>query len=430
MGESASRSGRSGAINEAEERFRKCIKAVIMRIGRTLPPAAAPLGLGDIFSGLAALLQGNSATKRFNQSVCSFFGQRHCFLISSGKAALTLVLTALKKANPQRNRVLVPAFSCYSIPSAIRRAGLEISLCDIDPDTLDFDTAELQTRLADPCLLCIIPVHLFGVPADIGRLRAMLKDPQVVIIEDAAQAMGTLYQNAYLGTRGDVGIFSLGRGKALSTVEGGVVITNSNELAVQLQEEYSHYPEYSLLQKLKLLGYALALWLLGRPSFFWLPKALPFLRLGETIYDPGFPLRKLSNLQAGFAQNWQLRLQTSQQARRENTARWQQHLPNRALEKCNGTLPPLLRFPLRLKTAAAASELTALSEAEGLGLSFSYPDAICAIPELANQFAGQDYPAVREMARTIVTLPVHQYIREADRKKIIEQLRKYLDVMH
>jgi len=389
-----------------------------MRIGRTLPPAVAPLTLENILSGVAALFQGDVAVHRFHQSLRSYFGQRHCFTVSSGKAALTLILTALKHKYPERNRVLIPAFSCYSIPSAIVRAGLEISLCDIDPETLDYKTSELESKLKDPRLLCVISVHLFGVPAAVNRLRDMINNPQVVLIEDAAQAMGTLHRGNYLGTRGDVGIFSLGRGKALSTVEGGVVITNSDELAALLQQEYSRYSEYGLLQKIKLLGYALALWMLSRPALFWLPKSLPFLKLGETIYDPQFPLQKLSNLQAGFTDNWQVRLKNSQKARLKHTAYWYQRRQIPALKGFEESIPPLLRFPIRINNDKDASRLVADSDEQGLGIAYSYPDAICAIPELANHFVGQEYSAAKKTARTLVTLPVHEYVSQTDCTKI------------
>ena len=74
---------------------------------------------------------------------------KHCFLVSSGKAALTLILQALKELHPERNEVLIPAFTCYSVPSSIVRAGLKVKLCDISPDTLDFDYNQLEKILND-----------------------------------------------------------------------------------------------------------------------------------------------------------------------------------------------------------------------------------------------------------------------------------------
>lgn len=390
-----------------------------MRIGRTLPPAAAPLSWRDLSSGLLGWVRGRRETQRFSGELQAFFGSRHCFLVSSGKAALTLILLALKKAYPERDRVLIPAFTCYSVPSAIVRSGLKVSLCDIDPATLDFDVRQLRAKLADPRLLCVVPVHLFGLPADVERLRAMVGNPEVVIVEDAAQAMGSERDGRKLGTLGDVGFFSLGRGKALSTVEGGVILTGRDDLGAALAGQYAGLDDYGALQTLKIVLYALALSLLTRPALFWLPKALPFLRLGETIYDPEFPMRRLSGLQAGLARGWQPKLAALQCTRKTWVAEWQKIL--KPIRK--GAARPLLRYPVMLDSADEACRVVEESNRLGLGIAPSYPDAVHRVPELAADFAGEDFPAARDVAQRLVTLPVHGFVRGADRKRILRVIQ-------
>ena len=90
-----------------------------------------------------------------------YFGSESVFLVSSGKAALVLILHALSSLRSRR-KVLIPAYTCYSVPSAIVRSGLEIVLCDVNPDTLDFNYDRLEF-LADEETLCVIPTHLFGI---------------------------------------------------------------------------------------------------------------------------------------------------------------------------------------------------------------------------------------------------------------------------
>ena len=116
-----------------------CFVQFIMHIGRTLPPAASPIYPRDILSGIKRGFSGKKELNRFESELKEYFGVKHCFLVSSGKAALTLILQALKDMHPERNEVLIPAFTCYSVPSAIVRAGLKVRLCDIKPDTIDFD---------------------------------------------------------------------------------------------------------------------------------------------------------------------------------------------------------------------------------------------------------------------------------------------------
>ena len=192
-----------------------------MRIGRTLPPAAAPLNWENIFWGLKEVLGNHCENGRFEKELKEYFSSRYCFLVSSGKAALTLILQALHDRHPDRDRVLIPAYTCYSVPSAITRAGLKIKLCDVEPGTFDFNFNQLRKLLEDEKVLCVVPTHLYGMPADIEKLHWALQGREIFIVEDAAQAMGAEWQGKKLGTLGDVGFFSLGRGKALSTVEGG-----------------------------------------------------------------------------------------------------------------------------------------------------------------------------------------------------------------
>src|SRR5437870_9965296 len=119
-----------------------------MRIGRTLPPAATPIDVGAIASGLCGLFRGQQELDRFELELKEYFGVRHCFLVSSGKAALTLILHALKELSPDRDEVLLPAFTCFSVPSSVVRAGLRIRLCDLRVDSLDFDFAQLSAMLS------------------------------------------------------------------------------------------------------------------------------------------------------------------------------------------------------------------------------------------------------------------------------------------
>src|SRR5918996_2100330 len=120
----------------------------IMRIGRTLPPAAAPITVRGIVSGICGVVHGQKELDRFRSELKEHFGVNHCFLVSSGKAALTLILLALKDLFPGRDEVLIPAFTCYSVPSSIIRAGLRIRLCDLHLDGLDFDFAQLSAMLS------------------------------------------------------------------------------------------------------------------------------------------------------------------------------------------------------------------------------------------------------------------------------------------
>lgn len=394
-----------------------------MRMGRTIPPAASPIGWINFVFGLKGLLQGNSARDDFSADLCLHYNRRHCLLVSSGKAALTLILKALHRRYPDRDEVLIPAFTCYSVPSAIIRSGLKVRLCDIAENSLDFDTNQLSQLVNNKKLLCVIPTHLFGLPADVAALRSLITDQQITIVEDAAQAMGGEYQDKKLGTLGDVGFFSLGRGKALSTVEGGVILTNDDELAALICQEYETLPEYQLTEQIKLILYAIALNLLMHPLLFWLPKSLPFLKLGETIYDTGFNIKKLTPFQAGLGRHWRNTLAKSKQVRSTHVGDWQTMVAGSLAAMADGPPQPLIRFPLLLDSPEQAALMLRLSHNAGLGVAISYPAAIHRIQQIADQFAGQEYPNAVSVTGRLITLPVHQYLNAGDLQQIAVQYR-------
>jgi len=432
-----------------------------MRIGRTLPPAATPIGVREIASGVCGIFRGRKELDRFRSELKEHFGVKHCFLVSSGKAAFTLILLALKELFPDRDEVLIPAFTCYSVPSSVVRAGLRIRLCDLRPDSLDFDFARLSTMLskAPPAqtearpagrasgsavdtrdaagssrdsikrVLAVVPTHLFGYPADVTRLRRLNRDPGVTIVEDAAQAMGETREERKVGTLGDVSFFSLGRGKAFSVVEGGVVLTNRDEIAEGLNRFVTQLPSYGLLPLLNVIFKAAALMVLLNPRLFWVPRSMPFLKLGETLFEPHFPILRMSSFQAGLAKNWRGRLEKLRDVRKKNVNRWitvleasRTHGSNFLRSRSLG----LLRFPLRVSDRKKKESLLRESARMGLGIMPVYPTSINAIPELRGKIEGGAFPVAESCARELVTLPTHGYLTEDDAMELSRLISRVL----
>lgn len=391
-----------------------------MRTGRTLAPAAASISWFDIGFGLMGWFAGSSELKRFSTEIENYFSVKNSYLVCSGRAALTLTLQALKDMHPNRDEVLIPAFTCYSVPAAIVRAGLKVRLCDVDPDTLDFDFAQLGECLPSQRLLAVIPCHLFGNPADIASLRKTVHDPQVVVIEDAAQSFGGRTQGQLHGTIGDVGVFSLGRGKALSTVEGGIIITRSPEISRALDRRYRQLPQSSMLQTLRLIFYALALTIFLRPSLFWLPMSIPFLKLGETLYNTDFKVHQLSPFQAGLSRHWQERLTKFQNHRVACAKEWAELLSRLGEKHYAGNSSfGFVRFPWRIRAFDKRGRLLQNSLKKGLGITAAYPAAVNMIPELDRELSKRRYPAADELSMSLVTLPVHSFVTISDRARIV-----------
>ncbi len=389
-----------------------------MKIQRTIPPAAAPLDMRSLAHGLAGMFMSERYKKRLEQDIKDYFGVKYVFLVSSGKAALTVILTALKSLSPGRNRVLIPAYTCFSVPSAVVKAGLKVSLCDIDSHTFDFDY-KLLADAVNRETLCVIPDHLFGIPADIENIINVCKERDIFVVEDAAQAMGGKCKERFLGTIGDVGFFSLGRGKNITCGSGGIIVTNSDVIAQAIEKEYSLLEELGATEVAKEFIKVVLLSIFIHPALYWFPSGLPHLRLGETIFYSDFRMKKLSGMHSGLLTNFPKRLEESNEIRKENAAWFKDKL---GLPLVHSTPRSFLRLPLTVKNRDMKERILSLSKATGLGVSPLYPTPINEIKEIRDQFIGMVFPRAKEISDCLLTLPTHHLLSGKDRVRISRYL--------
>jgi perosamine synthetase len=386
-----------------------------MMIGRKVPPAAAPIGWNDLWHGAIGIVFPQQAIRLFEEEIRAHFRVRHAFLVSSGTAALTLTLMGLRSTS-LRTEVVIPAYTCFSVPAAVLKAGLRPVLCDINPSTFDFDHALLERTLSVNTL-CVVAHHLFGIPSDIVRVRALCRARGIAVVEDAAQAMGVESNGRTLGTFGDVGIFSLGRGKNITCGSGGIIVTNSAHVADAIGRQCRELAASSLAEVLKDFAQIVLMALFIRPRLYWLPAALPWLRLGQTIFPKDVALKRLSGMNAGVLREWRTRLSEATRIRSEATAYFSQRL---SLGPAKGPAHPYLRLPILAATPAERDRIYSLSQRRGLGLSVAYPTPINEIPEISGAFNGQRFPSARRVAEHLLTIPIHHWLSDDDKRAIAE----------
>lgn len=399
-----------------------------MRVGRTIPPAAAPITIKNIIRGITASLNSENEIERFQQSICRYFHCKYCYLISSGKAAISILLSTLSMIYPNRKKVIIPAFNCYSVPSSIVNVGFKVCTCDINSQTLQMDEKSLFNIIKKPDeILAIIPAYLYGIPASISWIIQYAKENEIPVIEDAAQAMGSNLEGKLLGCQAETGVFSLSRGKAFSTGGGGVIITHNEEIGSIVKEKIDSLPELNIVQKIKLVMEVVALSVLVYPQLYWLPKCLPFLKLGETIYNPFFKKYKFSSFQAGIASNWESELQRFQKERAVRNQYYEEQLWGikgiiQILNRNRNEDSHCIRYPIIIKKKEHLDKIIEKSDLQGLGINRSYPDSIDNLSLLANQGEKKCLMA-RELANSLITLPCHPLVRKIDMDKIIEIIK-------
>lgn len=393
-----------------------------MKARRTLPPAASAIEVRALLRGIGGLLRPNGHLLRLEKEIKEHFDVRHVFLVSSGKAALTLILSALHRLSSRRV-VVVPAYTCFSVPSAVVKAGLRVRPSDVDGRTLDYDLPALRRSLDDETL-CVLAQHPFGMPADMDRIMSLSEAQGVFVVEDAAQAMGGLYRGRKLGSVGHVGMFSLGRGKNITCGSGGIVVTNSDEIAETLKTLYRALPAVGPLESFKeLLKLGLMRAFLN-PRLFWLPKGLPFLKIGQTLFETDFPVTTLSGMKAGILMNWRERLA---RANRERAQVGDYYVDRLGLRGTRSGTVPYLRFPIVLGSREERDRLYAASEESGLGVSTMYPRAISALPEIQPTGGGMACPVAEMLAERLVTLPTHSLVSAGDKEQVCRLVEAVVD---
>jgi perosamine synthetase len=365
------------------------------------------------------MTSSEGALVRLAAGLRAAFGAKHVFLVSSGQAALALILLALRQLR-NRTDVLLPAYTCFSVPAAVERAGLSVKLADVDPETFDFDAGALDRSVNDGTL-CVVAHHLFGIPADIDRVRRACNRVGAFVVEDAAQAMGGRSRAAMLGTLGDVSFFSLGRGKSITAGSGGIILTASDGIAGALASEYGRLEKPRAATVLAELARVFLMWLSIRPSLYWLPAGLPFLRLGETRFDREFPMRRMSGLNAGLLAGWQARLTRASHRRAMSAEDFRARL---GLPHPDGPDVPYLRFPVVMGSRTARDRIYASAAERGLGMSRMYPTPVNEIPEIADRFTGQSFPGAKLIADRLLTLPTHHLVTQQDRQALCEMIQR------
>ena len=164
--------------------------------------------------------------KELEQAICSTFGVQYAQLTSSGTSALTTAMAALGIG--YGDEVIMPAFTFVASFEAVISAGAIPVLVDVD-ETLTLDPAAVRKAIT-PKTKCIMPVHMCGSMADMDKLKAICKEHNLLLLEDACQSIGGTYHGKHLGTIGDAGTFSFDFVKTMTCGEGGVVLTNNEDV--------------------------------------------------------------------------------------------------------------------------------------------------------------------------------------------------------
>ncbi|MBX3139896.1 MAG: DegT/DnrJ/EryC1/StrS family aminotransferase [Trueperaceae bacterium] len=181
---------------------------------------------------------GGTEVEAFEREVAGFLGARHVLGLNSGTDALLLGLEALGVG--PGDEVVTSPFSFFATSEAILRLGAKPVFVDVDEETLNLSPALLEEALTERTRV-VLPVHIFGLPADMGAIMRVVERHRLPVLEDCAQAFGARVGGRSVGSIGVLGAFSLYPTKNLGAYgDGGLVTTESDELAARLRSLRNH----------------------------------------------------------------------------------------------------------------------------------------------------------------------------------------------
>jgi dTDP-4-amino-4,6-dideoxygalactose transaminase len=166
--------------------------------------------------------------KQFEDQFCSFTGAPHAVATSSCTTALHIAVASLGLG--PGDEVIVPAFTWVATANVVEYQGAKPVFCDVDPRTFNIDPQQIEARIT-PRTVGIIPVHLFGLCAEMKPILKVAARQHLWVVEDAACAVGAFHQGRHAGMFGDAGCFSFHPRKSITTGEGGMITTQRKGLA-------------------------------------------------------------------------------------------------------------------------------------------------------------------------------------------------------
>ena len=359
-----------------------------------------------------------------SQALCERYEAGSATLTSSGTAALTLALRSAREAG--WGPAALPAYCCYDLVTAAVGAEMPVVLYDLVPDTLEPDADSLAAAL-DAGARTLVAAHLFGVPVSTDRLRAMCDERGVLLIEDAAQEAGATVGGKRAGAFGHFTVLSFGRGKGLTGGSGGALL----ERDLPFEPVGGPGVSAGAGRGVRDVAAAGALWLLGRPALFGIPRALPGLHVGETVYRQPVEPVEISPAAASMVLANLGLLDEEVRTRQANASRLMAALAS-ASDARRGVRPVYpsrddlsagwLRLPV-LVPAGARSDATSAT-AGRLGIAAGYPQPLDRLPAIRPLLrdGGGSLPGAARLAEELCTLAVHGWLSESDLAAVEEML--------
>lgn len=345
---------------------------------------------GTLTHGLGA----GPMVSKFEKAYAEFVKAKHAIAVNSGTAALHLAVSAAGVKSG--DEVIVPSFTFVATAEVIAALGAKPVFVDINPETYNIATEEIEKAITKKTK-AIMPVDLYGLPADMKPVREIADKHGLKIIEDAAQAHGASYMGKPPGTFADIACWSFYASKNMTTGEGGMVTTNDDELAGKIRSMRSHGEVEKYMSVM--LGYNYRMPEIEAAIGYVQLKRLPeFLerrrRNAENLAEKlgkAEDFLQLPKEQKGYKHSWYL-------------------------------------FTVRLKKAKRAErdKIVAELKRDGIGAEVYYSNPVHRMP-FYEKFGKRRLPETERAAEQVFSLPVHPGVTAEQLEFVGEKVLRLLE---
>ena len=327
----------------------------------------------------------------FEERFAEFVGTDHAVAVNSGTAALHAALLA--HGIREGDEVITTPFSFIATTNSILFTGARPVLADIEPDTFNIDPEAIKDAITTQTK-ALMPVHLYGHPADMRAIMEIAEDHNLAVIEDACQAHGAMYKDKKVGSFG-TGAFSFYPTKNMTTSEGGMITTNDEDVAQRARMVRSHGSKQRYLHEM--IGYN--------------------MRMTDIAAAIGLTqLQKLGDYTA----------------KRQNNAK----MLSEGLRHVPGITVPIVRdgyshvfHQYTIRVDEHRDDLAAMLQEQGIGTGIYYPIPIHKQPLYQELGYDDEMPITEEASEQALSLPVHPGVSQEDVQTIIDAIRTGVDAI-
>jgi len=375
-----------------------------------------------------------NTSRRFEREFGEYLRVRHAVSFNSGRSALMAILNSLDLH--EGDEILLQSFTCNAAANPIIWSGLKPVYVDVDEKTFNIDVEDLEKKIRSKSRAVIVQ-HTFGLPAEMDEILEICQKNNLILIEDCAHSLGAEYNGKKVGTFGKVAFFSFSRDKVISSVYGGMVVTNDDKLAQKIKEYQGKigYPSYFWIKQ-QLLHPILMNWLV-LPTYSILGKYLLLLFqrlkiLSKAVHwkekrgkKPGYFPKRMPNALAILALNQFKKLERFNNHRKELSSFYRRELK----ELSSFELPPdleqiYLRFTIK---HPKAHEIIKKAWSNNLLIGDWYTSPIAPYDTKLDKmgYVSGSCPNAEKLAKETLNLPTHINISEKEAQEIINFLKQW-----